>query len=115
MTMVGMKRFERRVSAARRVAVGAAAAALLTVSLAGGVSADIVATGNGGESLATASGGPVTIGGVESGESTGSVIAVGTLGDDIAAAVLAAFGGEEDAEMTEETETTETASEVVVE
>ena len=111
MTEFGM----HRIGAARRMVAGAAAAALLTVSLAAGVSADVVATGNGGDSLATASGGPITIGAVESGESTGSVVGVGTLGDDIAAAVLAAFGGEEDVEMTEETESTETAGEVVVE
>lgn len=103
--------------AVRRLTIGLAAAVLLSASLASGIAAETAAVGNGGDSLATASGGAVSVGSAETGDSTGNVIAVGTslLGDEIAAAVAAAFGGGEEAEATEETAETEETADVVVE
>ena len=69
----------------RRLAVGFAAAGLLTVGLAGAASADTASAGNGGTATAGADGGGVTVGTVDSGSN---------LGAQITAAVAAAIGGE---------------------
>lgn len=104
----------------RRLIAGLAAAGLLSVTLAGGaVAQDEAVSGNGGTSGSDASGGGLTIGvtgedEAESEESTedeatddvsvGDVVAEGlfTLGDDIAATVIEAIMGEDEAAAEEE-------------
>ena len=102
----------------RRLVAGLAAAGLLSVALAGGVVAqDEAVSGNGGTSGSDASGGGLTVGipdEAESEESTedeatdevivGDLVAEGlfTLGDDIAATVIEAIMGDDEAATEEE-------------
>ena len=90
MKTIAFDLLDDRLRAARRLLAGAAAAGLLSVVLAGGVSADTAASGNGGTSVADASGGPVAVGTVDEGEeTTGTDITVGLVsGGDVAATAI---------------------------
>ena len=92
MKTIAFDLLDDRLRAARRLLGGAAAAGLLSVVLAGGVSADTAASGNGGTSVADASGGPVAVGTVdeaEGEETTGTDITVGLVsGGDVAATAI---------------------------
>ena len=67
--------------AVRRSAIAVALAGLLALGLAGGAAAqDIASAGNGGIAFASANGGAVSIGNVNSGFNTGNVIVVGNTG-----------------------------------
>jgi hypothetical protein len=65
----------------RRLVAGIAAAGLLTVALAGGISAQTIDTsgvGNGGDSNANSDGGSINMGPIGSGGSSGAEIGTGT-------------------------------------
>lgn len=99
---------EDRVSAARKALVGVGAAGLISFALVGGAAAqDTAASGNGGTSTADASGGPITIGTIDDedeaeDEDAFTIEGLDTLGDDIAAAVMAAIAGEDEVEVEDE-------------
>lgn len=91
---------------ARRLAVGLAAAGLLSVAVVGGVAAqdggvDTANSGGGGSSTANANGGAVEMGSVDSGSTSGAAIniadilanAIAAGEDDIAQAVIDAILG----------------------
>jgi hypothetical protein len=82
----------------RRFVAGLAAAALLTVSVAGVVGAETGGSGNGGASNANSDGGSVNMGDIDSGSSTGDVAsivsdAIAAGGDNIAATIISQILG----------------------
>ena len=85
---------DERLRAARKFVAGFAAAGILSVGLVGGAAAqDLAASGNGGTSDSSASGGAVSVGDTGTGEESGSVI-----GAAIEAVFAGAFGDEAAAE-----------------
>ena len=65
----------------RRLVVGTAAAALLSVAFVGGASADTAASGNGGTVTTTADGGAVGVGDANTGEDEGGTATIADLLD----------------------------------
>ena len=73
--------FGHAIRIARRIIAGLAVAVVLAFALAGNAAAqDVAAAGNGGTAVATANGGFVFVGDINSGGNTGNLIVVGDIG-----------------------------------
>ena len=78
---MSVNHFGHAIRVARRIVAGLAVAVVLAFALAGNAAAqDVAAAGNGGTAVATANGGFVFVGDINSGGNTGNLIVVGDIG-----------------------------------